>query len=158
MLSTIVSFYYFKTKSDLAEAVIDAWCQRLASYLTVFEALTDPWQRLVGFVEQAQALSSMYVTLGCPLAALVRDLRNESEALKVQVARIYAVQSQWLEVQFQLCGFTPKEAESHGRFLIAGLQGSILLAYAQADDSWIVSEIERLTSWIQVLCQELAEQ
>lgn len=144
-------FYYFKTKSDLAQAVIDEWCDRLAGYLTAFEPLLDSWQRLTGFIDQAKALSQMYVTLGCPLAALVRDLRPENEALKAQVARIYAVQDQWLEAQFQQCGFAPKQAKSHSRFLMAGLQGSILLAYAQADDSWIVDEVERLTSWIQAL-------
>jgi len=144
-------FYYFKTKSDLAQAVIDEWCHRLSDHLTAFEPLLDPWQRLRSFIKQANTSSQMYVSLGCPLAALVRDLRPENEAMRAQVARIYAVQYQWVKAQFQQCGFAPKQAEVHARFLMAGLQGAILLAYAQDDDSWIACEVERLTSWIQEL-------
>jgi AcrR family transcriptional regulator len=49
-------FYYFKAKDDLARAVIDEWCSRLARSLAVLEDQTDdPWRRLNAFVEQAQA-------------------------------------------------------------------------------------------------------
>jgi TetR/AcrR family transcriptional regulator, transcriptional repressor for nem operon len=144
-------FYYFKTKKELATAVIDAWCQRSIDVLTAIEQDLNPLQRLHRFLAQAVAQGEIYVTWGCPLAALVRDLGKEDDVMKEQVSRIHAVQYQWLEAQFRQSGFTPEQAQSHSRFLMAGMHGSILLAYAQSNESLIAEEVERLTSWLQGL-------
>jgi TetR/AcrR family transcriptional regulator, transcriptional repressor for nem operon len=144
-------FYYFKTKKELATAVIDVWCQRFIDILTLIEQDPNPLQRLHRFLAQAVVQGEVYVTWGCPIAALTRDMGKEGAAMKGQVSRIYAVQYQWLEAQFRQSGFMPEQAQSHSRFLMAGLQGSILLAYAQSNDSLIAEEVERLTSWLQGL-------
>jgi len=147
-ISTGNVFYYFKAKDDLARAVVDEWCRLLAGYLEALEPERDPWQRLEGFVEQARVMREMYVTLGCPLAGLTRDLRQEGDALKSEVARIYAVQFQWLAAQFQLAGFSPADAEEHSRSLMTRYHGSILLAYAQNEDGMIDREVTSLKTWL----------
>lgn len=138
-------FYYFKAKDDLARAVIDEWCARLARYLAVLEEQTDDlWRRLHAFVEQAHILSESYVALGCPLAGLTRDLRQESEALKADVAKIYSVQFRRLTQQLRLAGMSMGVAKENSCALMAGYHGSILLAYAQNDSSFIEGEVKRL--------------
>ncbi len=144
-------FYYFKAKDDLASAVIDEWCAVQAGYLAQLESEACGWQRIEGFLQQAQVMRDVYVTLGCPLAGLTRDLRRESDALNGEVARVYAVQFQWLATQFARCGATPARAEDYSRTLMTDYHGAILLAYTQADASLIDDAVERLRNWIEAL-------
>jgi TetR/AcrR family transcriptional regulator, transcriptional repressor for nem operon len=141
-------FYYFKAKDDLALAVIDEWCSLLSGYLVDLESDDDAWKRLEAFVHQARLMRDIYVTLGCPLAGLTRDLRQESDALKDQVARIYATQFRWLEKEFHRGGVSKKHASSLSRTLMAAYHGSILLAFVQSDASLIDDEVDHLTAWL----------
>lgn len=144
-------FYYFKTKDDLVRAVADRWCSLLSGYLQELEGSDDPMLRIEGFINQACALGDMYVTLGCPLAGLTRDLRQEGGSLAAEAARIYAVQASWLERQFAASGFIYGAARAHTRFLMAGYHGAILLAHAQGDRALIEAEAESLKRWLQGL-------
>ena len=111
----------------------------------------DPMLRVEGFIDQARALGEMYVTLGCPLAGLARDLRQKGGDLAAEAASLYAVQASWLENQFMAGGFSDGEARSHARFLMAGYHGAILLAHAQGDLSLIEREAESLKRWLRHL-------
>ena len=144
-------FYYFKAKDDLARAAIDEWCALLTGYLANLEPDTDTWRRIEAFIDQAHLMRELYVTLGCPLAGLTRDLRRESDELKDEVARIYGVQFQWLATQFERAGFAPGKARELSRCLMTGYHGSILLAYAQADASLIDDEVDRLKIWLRTV-------
>jgi AcrR family transcriptional regulator len=144
-------FYYFRSKDDLARAVVDVWVERLTGYMASFEPEVDRWRRLDRFVDQAVALSDMYVTLGCPLAALARDLRRCGPTLTAETPRVYAVQYEWLEAQFRDLGFDPDEAVAHGRRLMAAFHGAILLAHAQSDPGLIDGEVFALKSWLRGL-------
>jgi AcrR family transcriptional regulator len=41
-------FYYFKSKEDLARAVVEAWIERLTGYMASFEAEGDRWVAWIG--------------------------------------------------------------------------------------------------------------
>ena len=141
-------FYYFKTKDDLALAVIDEWCALLAKYLGDLESEDDAWKRLASFINQAHAMRDLYASLGCPLAGLTRDLRQESDALKDEVARIYTTQFLWLQKEFCRGGASKNDAKNLSRTLMASYHGAILLAFAQSDASLIDDEVKRLTKWL----------
>ncbi len=144
-------FYYFKAKEDLARAVVDEWCRMLALYLSALDPLPSALKRIEGFIDQSQAISAMYVALGCPLAGLARDLRQESDALRTEAGRVYAVQYDWLTGQFVAAEFSRPQAIAHTRFLMAGYHGAISLAHAQGDSSLIDDEVAVLKSWLQAL-------
>ena len=144
-------FYYFKTKDDLVRAVADEWCGLQSGYLQDLDSNGDPIRRIEGFIDQACALGDMYVALGCPLAGLTRDLRQEGGRLASEAARIYAIQVSWLEDQFAAGGFSHGDARAHTRFLMAGFHGAILLAHAQGDRTLIEAETESLKRWLQRL-------
>lgn len=144
-------FYFFKTKDDLARAVVDEWCHLLAKYLDALAPLAGWRERVDGFIQQAQVISDMYVTIGCPLAGITRDLRIEGDALRAESGRVYRVQFSWLESQFIDGGFSSKQAMAHTRFLMAGYHGAILLAYAQGDPSLIADEVASLKRWLAAL-------
>ena len=153
-LSTGNVFYYFKAKDDLARAVVDAWCILLAGYLADLDCENDPWRRMVGFINQARVMRELYVTLGCPLAGLTRDLRREGDTLKGEVARIYGVQLQWLATQFVQGGASSTVAEKCSRELMTQYHGAILLAYTQGDVSFIDQETARLKKWLRLVQDE----
>ncbi len=144
-------FYFFKAKEDLARAVVDDWCRMLADYLAVHDSQPDYESRIEGFIENACAISGMYVSLGCPLAGLARDLRHEGNALTAEASRVYAVQFEWLIGQFTLGGYSVPEATAHTRLLMAGYHGAILMAHAQGDPTLIADEVAHLKSWLKNL-------
>lgn len=141
-------FYYFKTKDELARAVIDEWCRLLIGYLTALDPLPSPWRRVGAFIDQADLQRETYVTMGCPLASLTRDLRQENDDLKSEVARIFAVQFDWLAAQFRGAGVSNARASRHARTLMTSYHGAILLAYTQGDAGLITQETARLRKWL----------
>ena len=150
-------FYYFKTKDELALAAIDEWCALLAKYLGDLESDDDAWKRLAGFINRAHVMRDLYASFGCPLAGLTRDLRQENDVLKDEVARIYATQFQWLQKEFCRGGASQNDAKNLSRTLMASYHGSILLAFAQSDSSLIDDEVKRLTKWLRD-CQKTTVQ
>jgi AcrR family transcriptional regulator len=144
-------FYYFKTKDELALAVVDEWVDRLSRYMALFETDDSRWLRLERFVDQAVVLSDMYVTLGCPLAGLTRDLGRAGPDLRDAVPRVYAVQYGWLSAQFRELGFASNDANGQTRILMAGFHGAILLAYTQRDPGLIASGVKDLKDWLRRL-------
>ena len=148
-------FYYFKAKDELAQAVIDEWCALLSRYLAELESQEDAWQRIGGFIRQARLMCDIYISLGCPLAGITRDLRQESEELKDEVTRIYDTQVQWLVKEFCRGGASQIDAEKFSRTLMTRYHGAILLACAQNDASLIEDEVKSLTEWLHA-CQSRA--
>jgi AcrR family transcriptional regulator len=144
-------FYYFRTKEELALAVVEARCRQQAQELAALEAEPDPWRRLERFVEGAAERREGYLNLGCPLAGLARDLGRESEALRAETPQVYAVQHDWVRAQFASLGFVPDDAEAHARVLMASHHGAILMAYAQGDEGPIASGVSFLLDWLRGL-------
>jgi AcrR family transcriptional regulator len=141
-------FYYFRTKEELALAVVEAWCRQLAQEVAALDEEPDGWRRLERFIEGATERREGYLSLGCPLAGLARDLRRESDALRAEMPRVYAVQHDWVRAQFEGLGFPLEEAEAHARFLMASHNGAILMAYAQGNESLLASGVASLLGWL----------
>lgn len=143
------SFYYFRSKDELAHAVVDEWCTHVAAVLEELEQQhADPWLRIHSLLDRAIANRAEYAASGCPLAGLSRDFRVQGGALGSVAARTYELQLEWLGRQFEHANVTPPEARRAARFVLAGLQGSFVLGYATASDYGIVDCIEQLKSWL----------
>ena len=139
-------YYHFATKDALAAAVIDSWCARIDAYLAELETVGGAGERLRAFVERAEARRGSYTALGCPLAALSRDLFGG--ALAKDAARPLTMQQRWLAAQFEQLGVDRATADGHAQFLLASLQGSYILAQASADASIISATSRRLLAWL----------
>ena len=142
-------FYHFTTKDALAGAVITTWCARVEEYLAGLEPAGDAGQRLRAFVERAEMRRDGYTALGCPLAALSRDLHGG--ALASDAARPLAIQQRWLAAQFEQTGVDHPTAGGHAHFLLASLQGSYVLAQSTADASIISATSRRLLAWLDTI-------
>jgi TetR/AcrR family transcriptional regulator, transcriptional repressor for nem operon len=141
-------FYYFRSKDDLALAVVELWCSRLTSNLATISLDDDPWNRLESFIDQAGIISEMYVDVGCPLAGLASDLRQQGASNGAVAAKLYTIQSEWLTAQFENAGLASPVARRHARILMTGYHGATLLAYVQNDPTAITAEVVRLKSWL----------
>ena len=139
-------FYHFATKDALAAAAVATWCARVEDYLAGLETVGDARQRLRAFVERAEARQDSYAALGCPLAALSRDLHGG--ALASDAARPLTIQQRWLAAQFEQAGFDHPTADGYAQFLLAALQGSYVLAQACADASIISATSRHLLAWL----------
>lgn len=139
-------YYHFATKDALAAAVIETWCMRIDAYLAELGEAGDAGERLRAFVERAEERRDDYTALGCPLAALSRDLFGG--ALASDAARPLAMQQRWLMAQFGQLGVDRAAADGHAQFLLASLQGSYVLAQASGDASIISATSQRLLAWL----------
>lgn len=144
-------FYYFKTKADLARAVVDLWCAYIADELGELASIVGPRQQLNAYLQRTEGFGDMYIARGCPLAGLVRDLRQVGEPLASHASRIYEIQYAWLDARFAELGFSPGQCRQHSRRIMAQLQGAVLLSHAQGDASLLSEEVTRLATWIDTL-------
>lgn len=144
-------YYYFRSKEELARAVIDAWCARITVQLSALEGDGDGWRRLERFTDQLMRAQATYVALGCPLASLARDLRHESAVLRAEVPRVYAIQEEWLRAQLAGLGYAPEAAREHARALMVSYHGTVLLAYAQDDAALIADGADSIRTWLRQL-------
>ena len=140
-------YYYFRTKDELARAVVDSWCERIAAILEELNRIGDPWARLRAFLDRARGNRASYAALGCPIAGLNRDERLAS-ASTAEARRAFDLQCEWMIKQFLLAGQGTADAKRHGQFLLAGLQGAFALGHAYRDEKRVVDVIAELERWL----------
>src|SRR6266436_9897753 len=79
-------YYYFKTKDELGEAIVE---RRLAEFRALREEidrLSSPKERLFAFVERIHRNREQLARGGCPLGGLCTELHKEGGALAKQSA------------------------------------------------------------------------
>ena len=150
-------YYYFKTKAALAQAVVLAWQDRVNSNFKELDTLPEPKQKLLGFLKRSNKAKNIYTEFGCPLANLARDLMASKEAELSELAKdVYVNYYKWTEEQFRRLGYKKSDAKLKSRFFVASLQGAILLAHANQDESVLTDQIKLLKKWVIDLTQKPA--
>lgn len=144
-------YYYFKTKNDLGEAIIEERLTKLKSVLQHWSKAESPAERLCTFVHRAFERRESITRSGCPIGTLCSELRKEGGELSKKASRLFAEQLSWLEAQFRESGKTddPRGAAIH---LLAAIQGATVLANSLQDSELVAIETERLKKWIRELC------
>lgn len=121
------SVYYFKTKDDVAQAILRA---RL-------EVLIQVWV-------SDREIDARY---GCPIGSLCYELAKGRGPLSVAAAQPFKRLVSWCDEQFRLMGHS-EQAPALARHLVASLQGISLLANAFGDPDLILTEAAYLTEWL----------
>jgi AcrR family transcriptional regulator len=83
-------FYYFRTKEDLATAVLERWRSLVAGYADELAEHADPWRRIERSIEQAALLGACMPTSDVPWAGITRDFRRAVPGLVELAQGIYA--------------------------------------------------------------------
>lgn len=143
-------YYYFKTKDEIGEAVIDEHLSQVQALQLKLDKLDSPRERLSAFIQMTSGNRKMLAQGGCPIGTLCTELHKEDGALAKQSTVLFERLLEWLEAQFEALGL---RSDSRGLavHLLSVLQGIAVLAHSLSDPKIVVMETERLQRWIRAL-------
>jgi TetR/AcrR family transcriptional regulator, transcriptional repressor for nem operon len=140
-------YYYFKTKDEVIGAVIEAHVQQIKKTLASIDSQhRSPKSRLKALVREFAAQSETIALYGCPLGSLCAELDKRVAGSGLPVAELMRLPVEWAEAQFRSLG--RRDAHDLALDLLAGYEGSALLASTMRDPSILSKAARRLDHWI----------
>src|SRR5258708_1313351 len=140
-------YYYFKTKEELAEAVVERRLAEFRAFREEMDRLSSPRERLFAFVESIHRNREQLARGGCPLGGLCSELHKEGGAVAKKSAALFTEPMGWLEKQFRAAGHE-EDARELSVHLFCPFQGMAGVAHAANDPDLVVMEVKRLKDWI----------
>ena len=70
-------YYYFKTKEELGEAVVERRLEEIRAFKAEMDRLSSPKERLFAFVDNIQRNKEQFARAGCPFGGLCAELQKE---------------------------------------------------------------------------------
>ena len=135
-------YHYFRSKEDLGYAILDRLLERFeARTLTpIFgDATRDPWSQIETFLDEILATQRARNCMGgCPMGNLATELADAHEGFRQRLADGF---ERWRQCLAAALGraraqgtLAPDvDVEVVARFLVAGIEGAILLTKVQKD-------------------------
>jgi AcrR family transcriptional regulator len=143
-------YYYFKTKNQIANAIIDLKMARFKKLLEQFNRASSPKDRLCAFVDTKIEKRGSLAHSGCPVGTLCSELHKHGGPIAEKSTSLFAEALDWMEAQFQLIGMG-EDSRDLAVHLLSSTQGISLLAHTFHDPRLIEIEAERLKQWIRLL-------
>ena len=143
-------YYYFKTKDELGEAVVERRLAEFRAFRDEMDRLSSPKERLFAFVESIHRNREQLARGGCPLGGLCTELHKEGGALAKKSAALFNEPMRWLEEQFRALGHE-KDSRELGVHFFSAFQGMAAVALGTNDREVVVMEAKRLKDWIGTL-------
>ncbi len=140
-------YYHFKSKDELASAVVDHYFVRVSKALSEgdYTRIDDPVERVLAFVDHAVDVAQGPVLKdGCILGVLTLDLAETHPEIRREIARKFVAIGAGFESDLAAAlardGADPRiTASGLARQFLAVLEGSIVLAKAN-DDPRVMAE------------------
>jgi TetR/AcrR family transcriptional regulator, transcriptional repressor for nem operon len=135
-------YHYFRSKEDLGYAILDRLLERFeARTLTpIFgDYSRDPWSQVEAFLDEILATQRARNCVGgCPMGNLATELADAHEGFRQRLADGFERWRQYLaaalaRARAQGTLAPDVDAEAVARFLVAGIEGAILLTKVQKD-------------------------
>lgn len=142
-------YYYFKTKEDLAAAVIDAHLSKLQDALEQCERQGEPKRNLIAFLDTIKANSATIAQRGCVYGSLCQELDKVRSALSTKADLTMKLLLDWSARQFEALGRA--DAEDLAFVYVSRLQGTNMLGHSLQDAQLIERQIELLQNWVRQL-------
>jgi TetR/AcrR family transcriptional regulator, transcriptional repressor for nem operon len=142
-------YYYFKTKDELIEAVVEARAANVRALLDSLDRRRSPAARLKALARNWLEAREMVAIQGCPLGTLSVELVDHGNGLDRQATRLFSDLIDWSTEQFREMGC--RDPRDHALTLISTVQGAALLASTFSDGEILVSQVHRLERWIDSL-------
>ena len=143
-------YYYFKTKEDILEAVVNA---RLNEFKTMLQdcenSTTDPLQRLHALTQFPIQNEDEILQYGCPIGSLSSELVKEQdiEISHVSLTSVFDLLKSWIEGQLNALGQTSR-SEEMAKDLLAKMQGVIIIANVYKDADYLHRGISDIQDWL----------
>src|SRR2546428_7343971 len=94
-------YYYFKTKEELAEAVVERRLEEFRAARAEWDRLSSPKERLFAFVDTIHGNREQLARGGCPLGWVCTELLREGGTLARKSAALFNDPIRWIEEQFR---------------------------------------------------------
>src|SRR5215471_5764209 len=132
-------YYYFKTKDEIAKAIVELRVLRFRKRLQEFAKAGSPKERLCAFVHIKIKNREELARNGCPVGTFCTELRKLGGAAADKSGILFAMALDWMEEQFRALG---KGTESRGLavHLLSATQGVSVLAHTFHDPCLIDME------------------
>ena len=140
-------YYYFRSKDDIAAAIVAKRVGDIERMLQRRDTLPDPRARLQGLVQvwvDDRDIDSLY---GCPIGSLCYELAKGRGALSAHAAKPIRLLLDWCEAQFRALGHA-KDAPASALHLVSALQGISLVANSLGEPAAIRHEAKNLKAWL----------
>ncbi len=140
-------YYYFKTKDDILNAVVEARLQTYGEILQACEqTASEPRQRLMHFSNMLANFEEDLVQFGCPIGTLCAELAKDRKDLKQVSRAVFVLMRDWLVEQFTALKCV--KAEDKATDLLARMQGITVMASVFDDSAFIRRSLVELQEWI----------
>jgi len=143
-------YYYFNTKEELAEAVVERRLEEFRAARAEWDRWSSPKERLLAFVDSNQANREQLARGGCPFGGLCAELRREGGTLAKKSATLFTEPIGWLEKQFRAAGHD-KDSRELAMHLFSAFQGMAAVAHGANEPDLVLTEVRRLKNWINTL-------
>lgn len=148
-------YYYFKTKDEILDAVIN---ERLANTRKMLERWEiegeTPEDRIRSFIFILVANRADIKRYGCPVGTLCSELAKLNHASQDEANKLFTLFRTWLRRQFTLLG--RGDADELAMHLLARSQGVATLASAFRDETFIKQEVQQMCEWLKSYASEAA--
>jgi len=142
-------YYYFKTKEELALAVIEKHREKFnGAYKLLDEAIEDPRQRLIEAVKTFNRSRDDYMKYGFPIGKIIDGDDVKTDNVARAAAKIFLEFIEWSTEQFKKLGHDG-DARRYAASTMSGIQGAVLMSKALQDPQVISDEIDRLVLWLE---------
>ena len=143
-------YYYFKTKDEIIDAVVQAHLHTIRSTLAAIEAdHRTPKGRLKALVKVLAGQRDLIAEYGCPQGSLCSELNKRGSGCGHCAPDLIRIPLAWVQDQFRLMG--RRDAYDLAVTLIAAYQGTALLSNTLDDPTLMARESRRLSRWIDAL-------
>lgn len=143
-------YFYFRSKDDIAVAIVDRRLERLERALATAAGKPDPVSRLDAVIAIWADDREIDATYGCPIGSLCYELSRRRGALGAKAGEPLRVLLRWCEQRFDEMGMAG-ESPGLAAHLVMALQGASLVGHAFGDPPMIAAETDRLKAWIRAL-------
>lgn len=138
-------YYYFRSKSDFADAVSDVFVDETQTMLTGIEAEeSDPRRRLALLVARLSRTMKSRVAYGCPIALCVRDFRRDAPKAAERAGEAFTLLIGFVARELGRTGLRPSISLSTARAAVAEWQGGMMLAHALQDATVLAESFRRM--------------
>lgn len=141
-------YYYFKTKDEILDAVIERRLAERRELLARWESEADsPAARIRCYIDILIANKADIKRYGCPLGTLTSELAKLNHDARGEANKLFTIFRSWLRRQFELAG-CGKEADALALHVVARSQGVATLTNAFGNEKFICREVQDLHDWL----------
>jgi TetR/AcrR family transcriptional regulator, transcriptional repressor for nem operon len=142
-------YYYFRTKDDLVQAVIDARAEQIRTMLGSLSRQPSPRARLTALAHCWIDMREVVAQHGCPFGTLCVELDNREDGLREAAAGLMELFIDWAREQFDELGRS--DARDLAVTLLATVQGAALLTNTLRDPEILTAQVHHVEKWIDSL-------